>query len=52
VLIALLSVVFVKPMVETVSSGNIRWQILVIPRSIGAIALRSCLMQAKAEDEP
>lgn len=52
VLIVLLSVVFVKRMLETVNPGDIHWQILVIPLSIVAIALSSRLMRAEAEDEP
>ncbi len=44
VLVVLLSVIFVKRMLETVKSGNIEWTVLVIPLSIIAIALSTRLM--------
>lgn len=49
VLIVLLNVIFVKRTLETVTLGNIEWQILVIPLSVLAIAASIALL-SKAED--
>jgi uncharacterized membrane protein YqhA len=49
VLVVLLSVVFVKGMLEKVKLGNLEWQILIIPLSIMAIALSLRLMGSEGE---
>ena len=51
VFIVLLSVIFVKRMLETIKIGNIEWQILVIPLSIIAIALSTRLMSFEGKSE-
>lgn len=51
VLIVLLAVVFVKGVLESVSPGNVRWEILAIPLSILAIAASNRLISFEKEEE-
>jgi hypothetical protein len=44
VLVVLLSVIFVKELLEELSTGIVHWEFLVIPISIVAIALSLKLM--------